>query len=236
MAASGPENGSERIVVGGANAIPSTQRPNSATPNAVPPPVEMPREVDPGAAIRPALTAVQLNPVDTGPAPVEVGGMGELLDRGRFEDEASAPLETEAVPGLIDSRLFAAYVPATLEVEALPDLESTSHDEASEQGPPSGAFLGAPMGEVESTHFAASGEVLTEEVPGLIDSTLFAAYTPAVVETVQIEGLEQTGVVVAGRNPARARPAAGGATRVCSECGVAHERAVCPACGARTRS
>jgi hypothetical protein len=62
------------------------------------------------------------------------------------------------------------------------------------------AVAAAPAG-VDSGRFHV-GDVVPDEVPGLIDSTLFAAWTPAHVDVEAVPGLETTAVAAAVAVPA----------------------------------
>jgi hypothetical protein len=56
---------------------------------------------------------------------------------------------------------------------------------------PEGAPVGGDPAGIDTGRFHV-GDVVAEDVPGLIDSTLFAAYTPAHVDVEAVPGLETT--------------------------------------------
>jgi hypothetical protein len=200
-----------------------------------PPPEPTPAQVHEAHA----FAQSQLAPSLTAAAPaaarareaMPLDATADFLDTGRFDDVPDSQVVPEAIPGFIDSTLFKAFTPAHVDVEAVDGLEQTAYD-----GGGAGVFLSeAPP--VEHTSLGAVGEVATEAIPGFIESTLFKAFTPAVIQTEAVEGLEiSTSAAASGQRPARA-PAGGGkgAGLPCRDCGMAHDETSCPACGARRR-
>lgn len=97
---------------------------------------------------------------------------------------------------------------------------------------------GAPVGDAGFVDRGRYDEVSTvpvvpEAIPGFVDSTLFKAFTPDVVETETVEGLEASFGASTRPRPARKRVEDEEGPKPCRDCGTVHERAVCPACGAR---
>lgn len=157
-------------------------------------------------------------------SPVGEGGQADFVDTGRYT-MVREPVQTEAIPGFIDSTLFAAYTPKEDSSTRMEGLEGTAHE-----GGDAPVLTGDPrqLG-VELTAQQEVGEVAVEDIPGFIDSTLFAAYTPATVETQEVAGLETS--------PSRPRvftKAAGDDEETpCASCGTKYplERSRCPSCG-----
>ena len=185
------------------------------------------------AAPQPAHTAPTAPPPARVASPAASPPREDLIDRGRFDEAQGVAVQPEAIPGFIDSTLFAAFTPKDVAVERLADLESTQVDGAEAQGAPAMAPKAFGL-ELELTSHAAAGDVTRDDIPGFIDSTLFAAFTPAHVETETPEGLEVLPTASAVRPAKRPRGGDDG-LGACSDCGARHDRTVCPACGARRR-
>ncbi len=157
-------------------------------------------------------------------APSATSGQAAFVDTGRYSG-AEAPVQTEAIPGFIDSTLFAAYTPKEDSSTPMAGLEGTAYDAADTP-----VLTADPrqMG-VELPSQAAVGEVEVEDIPGFIDSTLFAAYTPPTVQTEAVAGLETS--------PSRPRAFQSSGADVessaCVSCGTgfALDRSRCPSCG-----
>lgn len=178
------------------------------------------------AALQAQQQAAQVPPVPQAPPVAQASA--DLIDRGRYDDALATPVQTEAIPGFIDSTLFAAFTPKEVAVERLADLEST---QVADEGAPVPA---EPAGlELELTSYGEVGEVQGEAIPGFIDSTLFKAFTPDHVETETPEGLEVLPTAFAARASRASVPAGEDGLVACRDCGTPHDRAVCPACGAR---
>lgn len=79
----------------------------------------------------------------------------------------------------------------------------------------------------------STAPVQVEDIPGFVDSTLFKAFTPDVVETEVVDGLELSPGAAARPRPAKKRADPDEGPQPCRDCGTRHERSVCPACGAR---
>ncbi len=153
-----------------------------------------------------------------------------LVDRGRYDDVSAAPVQTEDIPGFVDSTLFKAFTPDVVEVDRIEGLEQTSYDAAG------AAVVATEYVPVEHTAQASVGAVSVEDIPGFVDSTLFKAFTPDVVESEAVEGLEVSESAAASRaRPTKKRSDDGG-LRACSDCGTPHDKVICPSCGARRKS
>lgn len=162
--------------------------------------------------------------LQTQAAPSADSGQADFVDTGRYAGTNEA-VQTEAIPGFIDSTLFAAFTPKEDASTRMEGLEGTAHD-----GGDAPVLTGDPrqLG-VELTAQEAVGEVAVEDIPGFIDSTLFAAFTPETVETQEVAGLEKS----PSRPRAFASEAADGDDGACNSCGTKFplDRSRCPSCG-----
>jgi hypothetical protein len=128
-------------------------------------------------------SVVQVVPCPTCRSAVVVGerhcrGCGQRFDYGATPPPEPSPQEIYAA--LVAAGVIAAPVPPVFEP-------------APAGGPPTSTA--APTSadtDIEQSRYDDVGDVDALEVPGLIDSSLFAAMTPAQVDVQMIEGLEPT--------------------------------------------
>lgn len=203
----------------------------AAQPNAATRPAAQPNAGVRSAAqqrAQPPMSSGQGAPMATPPA-AGGGDMASFLDTGRFDGQAEGPVQTEAIEGFIDSSLFAQYTPETVDTEVVEGLEQTGFQEVGDV-----ATEALPV-EHTSVEAAPDVPVQAEAIEGFIDSSLFAHYTPATVETEAIEGFEGS-PSAQNLRPTKPRKAANDDDLYeCTECGLPHDKTVCPSCGARRR-
>lgn len=157
------------------------------------------------------------------------GGAADFVDSGRFDEATARDVEPDEIPGFVDSSLFAAFTPKTVQVAAVDGLEQTSQQDVGE------VFV-QRSADVVPTRAAEVGEVSTEEIPGFVDSSLFAKFTPAEVQAQHVDGLE-TGPALRKAKPKAARGAGEPADDFemdeirCHSCGSKSKVYRCRACG-----
>ncbi len=207
-----PHQIQEALIAAAADAI---SGPNQAAPGPGAPP--SPAPLTDGPAPSPV-------PLTDGPRPSPVGAPAEpapsWLDQGRFDDVGQ--VGTEAIPGFIDSTLFGAFSAGDAATATMPGLE-THH------APDIDVHSEDLSGVLDQGRFDDVGQVRTEDIPGFIDSSLFAAYTPDTVATVAVPGLESTANAGTRKGVASDE---GAHLAPCTQCGTMHDRARCPSCGA----
>jgi hypothetical protein len=145
------------------------------------------------------------------------------FDSGRADAVGSVP--REAIPGFIDSTLFGAYTPRHVDVDLVEGLELTARDDERDGSTVSSGV--DPM--FEHASLRVETETHPEVMPGLVDSTLFAAYVPENVEVIPMGELEASTSV---RRKKTARDDEGLGRVACPSCGTVHKLPRCPACGA----
>jgi hypothetical protein len=160
------------------------------------------------------------------PEPVyDDGGLSSLVERTGHVD-AGAVVD-ERIPDLIDSTLYRSMVPAVVPVEFVEGLESTHVEVTSDVAIDLETVSVLDTGRFDGSRDAA---VVREDIPGFVDSTLYAAYAQGPVETEVVPDLEIMGAmrpkqVVAARKKDDPIP--------CSDCGTSFAGTRCPSCGAR---
>ncbi len=167
-------------------------------------------------------------------------GAADFVDTGRFDSATAGEVEPEEIPGFVDSSLFAAYTPKTVNVAAIEGLEKTARDEVGEVAVQRSA-------DMVPTSAARVGEVTTEDIPGFIDSSLFAKFTPDHVDVQLVDGLDiggggnlrktalpsAAGAMGASRGgrPGRRLTGEGDLEEIRCVCGAKSKSTRCPACG-----
>jgi len=157
-------------------------------------------------------------------APVVDDGMAAFVER--TEHAAVGNVTEERIPDLIDSTLYRSMVPAEVQVERIVDLESTRAERAPDVALDLETASMLDTGRFDGSRDAA---VAVEDIPGFIDSSLYAAFSAGPVDVEVVPDLETQGRV----RPKRAPAALDDELVPCRDCGTGYVGSVCPSCGAR---
>jgi hypothetical protein len=153
------------------------------------------------------------------------GGLSSLVERTEYSDAGA--VAAERIPDLIDSTLYRSMVPKEVSVDEIEGLESTHVEVTSAVPIDTETASVVDTGRYDGSRDAV---VASEEIPGFIDSTLYAAFSRGPVETEVVPELETHGVM----RPKRAAVVRGPNDPVpCSDCGTSYAGVRCPSCGAR---
>jgi hypothetical protein len=111
--------------------------------------------------------------------------------------------EALAAVGQIPAEPAAAQALAHAIQQSYTRFSSVVAAAAASQAAPAGAVTSAErsvpqLADLDTGRFESPGVVATQDVPGLVDSTLFAAFTPKDIQVALIPGLEQTGQAPTG--------------------------------------
>jgi hypothetical protein len=139
-------------------------------------------------------------PFEYGPSPPPLPSTQQIVEALRAAGVTpAASAAAPASPGdVLAPPADVAVRPAALRPDAV--RASASGPDAALAVEAAPAPAAAPAG-VDTGRFDV-GDVVPDEVPGLIDSTLFAAWTPAHVDVEAVPGLETTAVAAAVAVPA----------------------------------